>query len=83
MPSVEAFMQATPSVIRKVRYSRMMEMTMHFPQALMKSRRTIDDRSAVKSEINDIFHDYLRSLTNWSKNDSPVVMYLFISYEMG
>jgi len=76
-------MQATPSVIRKVRYSRMMEMTMHFPQALMKSRRTIDDRSAVKSEINDIFHDYLRSLTNWSKNDSPVVMYLFISYEMG
>jgi len=76
-------MQQTPSVIKKARYKRMIEITMHFPQALMKRRRMIDKKSAVKSETNDIFHEDLRSLMNWSKKVSPVEMYLFISYEMG
>lgn len=57
-------MHKTPRPINAARYKRIIEITMHFPHALIKSNRIIDKTKAVKSEMSDIFQEDLRSLTN-------------------
>jgi hypothetical protein len=57
-------MHTTPSPINTPKYNTKIEITIHFPHVLMKTRRMIESSSAVNKEISDIFHDDFISLTN-------------------
>jgi hypothetical protein len=64
IPSCEAFMHPNPNPIKVARYRTSIEITIHCPQARMKTKSMIDNSKAENKEIKQIFQEAFKSLMN-------------------